>query len=93
VKAYHLHVRLKEMNLRHPHSAASNACCTLSLPQPLIVLCLDAVLHILVLTGFVWASQLLKCIDRSSPEGKKYYSYLSAVTYSDEFEHRITNSW
>lgn len=31
VKAYHLHVSLKKMNLRRPHSAASNGCGTLSL--------------------------------------------------------------
>lgn len=64
------------MNLRRPRSAASNGCGTLSLslslpqPQPCIGLSCAAVLHILVLTGFVWAGQLPKCKDRSSPEGQ-----------------------
>lgn len=60
------------MNLRRPHSAASNGCGTLSCCFSLsLFLCRVAVMHVLVLTGFVWVGQLLKCRDRSSPEGQR----------------------
>lgn len=40
MKAYHLHVSLKKMNLRRPRSAASNGCGTLSLCLSLSLFCI-----------------------------------------------------
>lgn len=39
MKAYHLHVSSMKMNLRHPHSAASNGCGTLFLSWCLSLFC------------------------------------------------------
>lgn len=58
----------ENVNLRRPRSTASNGCGTLS-HSLAFGLSYVAVLHTRVLTGSVWAGQLLKCTDRSSPTG------------------------